>query len=98
MGDPEKDRAIYDDTSPLKYLKNASAPLLVLQGENDIRVPKNESEQAVSMLQQAGKTVEVKYYPEEGHGFAKRENQIDALRRTVEWFEKYLKGNTARTP
>ena len=48
LGDPEKDRAIYEDTSPLKYLKNASAPLLVLQGENDIRVPKNESEQAVT--------------------------------------------------
>jgi dipeptidyl aminopeptidase/acylaminoacyl peptidase len=98
LGDPEKDRAIYEDTSPLKYLKNATAPLLVLQGENDIRVPKNESEQAVSMLQQAGKTVEVKYYPEEGHGFVKRENQIDAIRRTVEWFDKYLKGQTPRTP
>ena len=31
------------------------------------------------------------YYPDEGHGFAKRENQIDALRRTIDWFDKHLK-------
>jgi dipeptidyl aminopeptidase/acylaminoacyl peptidase len=35
--------------------------------------------------------VEAHYYPDEGHGFAKRENQIDAMRRTVEWFDRYLK-------
>jgi dipeptidyl aminopeptidase/acylaminoacyl peptidase len=33
----------------------------------------------------------VVFYPAEGHGFVKRENQIDSLRRTVAWFEKYLK-------
>ena len=32
------------------------------------------------------------FYPAEGHGFAKRENQIDSIRRTVDWFDKYLKG------
>jgi dipeptidyl aminopeptidase/acylaminoacyl peptidase len=41
-------------------------------------------------LKQEGRTVDVHYYPQEGHGFAKRENQIDALKRTVDWFEKYL--------
>jgi len=34
---------------------------------------------------------EIHYYPDEGHGFAKRENQIDALRRTIAWFERYLR-------
>jgi dipeptidyl aminopeptidase/acylaminoacyl peptidase len=91
LGDPVKDRAVYEATSPIKYIHNAQAPLLVLQGENDIRVPKEESEQVVSILKQAGKTVDAHYYPMEGHGFAKRENQIDALRRSVAWFEKYLK-------
>jgi len=90
VGDPEKDREIYENTSPLKYIRNETAPLLVLQGENDIRVPKEESAQVVSILKQEGHTVDVHYYPQEGHGFAKRENQIDALKRTVDWFEKYM--------
>ena len=92
LGDPEKDRAIYDADSPLTYIKNAKAPLLVLQGDNDIRVPKEEAEQVVKILQDSGKTVDAHYYPNEGHGFAKRENQIDAIRRTIDWFDRYLKG------
>ncbi|MGH9748034.1 MAG: S9 family peptidase [Candidatus Acidiferrales bacterium] len=91
LGDPEKDRAIYEADSPLKYIRDAKAPLLVLQGENDIRVPKEEAEQVVQILKDSGKTVDAHFYPAEGHGFAKRENQIDAIRRTVEWFDRYLK-------
>jgi len=92
LGDPVKDRSVYEDDSPLKYIRNAKAPLLVLQGDNDIRVPKEEAEQVVQTLKGAGKTVDAHYYPNEGHGFAKRENQIDAIQRTVEWFDRYLKG------
>ncbi len=43
MGDPEKDRAVYENDSPIKYIGNEKAPLLVLQGTNDIRVPKRRS-------------------------------------------------------
>ena len=91
LGDPEKDRKIYEDDSPLKYIRNEKAPLLVLQGENDPRVPKEEAEQVVEILKQEGRTVDVHYYPKEGHGFAKREDQIDALKRTTDWFDRYLK-------
>jgi dipeptidyl aminopeptidase/acylaminoacyl peptidase len=91
LGDPVKDRKVYEDASPIKYFKDAKAPLLVLQGANDIRDPSEEAEQAVTLLKQLGKTVDAHYYPDEGHGFAKRENQIDALKRTVDWFDKYLK-------
>ena len=91
LGDPVKDKAIYEAASPIKYLGNAKAPLLVLQGENDIRVPKEEAEQVVSILEKNGRTVDSHFYPAEGHGFVKRENQIDATRRTVAWLEKYLK-------
>ena len=91
LGDPEKDREIYESASPIKYIRNAKAPLLVLQGENDIRVPKEEADQIVSILKDAGKTVDAHYYAQEGHGFAKRENQIDAITRTVAWFDRYLK-------
>ncbi|MFI5183809.1 MAG: prolyl oligopeptidase family serine peptidase, partial [Vicinamibacteria bacterium] len=92
LGDPVKDRAVYEAASPIKYLHDAKAPLLVLQGDNDPRVPKEEAEQVVELLKKDGKTVDVHYYPNEGHGFAKRENQIDSIQRTVEWFDRYLKG------
>ena len=92
LGDPVKDRAIYDAASPITYIHNVKAPLLVLQGENDPRVPKEEAEQVVELLKKDGKTVDAHYYPNEGHGFEKRENQIDSIRRSVEWFDKYLKG------
>jgi dipeptidyl aminopeptidase/acylaminoacyl peptidase len=91
LGDPVKDRKSYEDASPIKYFKNAKAPLLILQGANDIRDPKEEAEQAETILKQAGKVVDSHYYPGEGHGFAKRENQIDAMERTVAWFDRYLK-------
>jgi dipeptidyl aminopeptidase/acylaminoacyl peptidase len=90
LGDPEKDRAVYEASSPLRYIRNEKAPLLVLQGERDIRVPKEEAEQVVSILKSEGRTVEAVYYPEEGHGFLKREHQSDELTRSVAWFERYL--------
>ena len=92
LGDPVKDLAIYERDSPLAFIHDVKAPLLVLQGDNDPRVPKEEAVQVVELLKKDGKTVEAHYYPEEGHGFAKRENRIDAIRRTLEWFDKYLKG------
>jgi dipeptidyl aminopeptidase/acylaminoacyl peptidase len=94
LGDPVKDKAVYEATSPIKYIRNEKAPLLILQGENDIRVPKEEAEQVYDILKKEGRTVDAHYYPAEGHGFVKRENQIDALRRTVAWFDKYLKGSS----
>jgi len=93
IGDPVADRDIYARVSPLTYLTNTKAPMLVLQGQNDIRVPAYEAEQIVATLKASGKIVDARYYAEEGHGFLKRENQIDAAERTVAWFDKYLKGS-----
>jgi dipeptidyl aminopeptidase/acylaminoacyl peptidase len=47
----------------------------------------------VALLKKDGKTADAHYYANEGHGFAKRENQIDSIRRSVERFDKYLKGS-----
>jgi dipeptidyl aminopeptidase/acylaminoacyl peptidase len=94
LGDPVKDKSVYEASSPLKYIRDEKAPLLVLQGERDIRVPKEEAEQVVEILKAEGRTVDAVYYPEEGHGFIKREHQVDELTRSVDWFEKYLKGVT----
>ena len=92
LGDPVNDREKYEAASPIKYLHDVRAPLLVLQGENDIRVPWEEAAQVVDILKKDGRTVDVVYYPQEGHGFIKREDQIDEITRMVDWFDKYLKG------
>jgi dipeptidyl aminopeptidase/acylaminoacyl peptidase len=91
LGDPDKDKAVYAAASPITYLDQIRAPLLVLQGENDLRVPKEESEQVVDALRTTGRVVDAHYYPEEGHGFFKIENQTDAMERLVSWFDAYLK-------
>jgi len=91
LGDPVKDRAAYDAASPITYLHDTHAPLLILQGDNDPRVPKEEALQVFDLLRQDGKTVEAHFYPNEGHGFAQRDNRIDALSRMVAWFDRYLK-------
>jgi len=91
LGDPIKDRKVYDAASPITYIHNVTAPLLVLQGDNDPRVPKEEAIQVVDLLKKDAKVVDAHYYPNEGHGFGKMEDQIDSIRRTVDWFDKYLK-------
>jgi dipeptidyl aminopeptidase/acylaminoacyl peptidase len=91
LGEPDKFPKVYDAASPLTYIKAATAPLLSLQGENDIRVPRGQAQQVTDAIKAKGGVAEVVFYPDEGHGFAKRENQVDSLRRTVEWFDKYLK-------
>jgi dipeptidyl aminopeptidase/acylaminoacyl peptidase len=90
-GDPEKNRQLYATLSPFTYLSNLRAPLLVLQGENDPRVPMAQSQQVVGKLRKEGRIVDAYFYAGEGHGFAKRENQIDSMERTLAWFDKYLK-------
>jgi len=92
VGDPVTDRKVYEDDSPITFIRKAKAPLLVLQGDNDIRVPKEEAVQIVDILEKAGTVVSAHYYPNEGHGFARRENQVDAIQRTIAWFDRYLKG------
>jgi dipeptidyl aminopeptidase/acylaminoacyl peptidase len=96
LGDPVKDKAVYEASSPLTYLGQVKAPLLALAGANDIRVPPNEAEQVVAYLKKDGKTVDTKVYAGEGHGFFKRENQIDSLERTVAWFDRYIGAGAKR--
>lgn len=92
LGNPEENRKVYEEDSPITYIRSEKAPLLVLQGDNDPRVPKEEAQQVVDILNREGRVVDVHYYPNEGHGFVKRENQIDSIRRTIAWFDQYLMG------
>jgi dipeptidyl aminopeptidase/acylaminoacyl peptidase len=97
LGDPVENAKIYTAASPATYIHHAKAPLLILQGENDTAVPKEEAVQVEEILKKDGKTVEAHYYPNEGHGFSKREDQIDSIRRSVDWFDTYLKDKKSVT-
>lgn len=92
LGSPDQNAKVYDATSPLTYIGAVKAPLLVQQGENDIRVPPSQARQVVEALKKKGNIVDSVFYPEEGHGFYKREHQQNSLQRMVDWFDKYLKG------
>ena len=96
LGTPESDPKVYDAASPLTYIRAAKAPLLTIQGENDIRVPRGQAQDVHDILKAKGNVVETIFYPAEGHGFQKKENQLDTLTRTVAWFDTYLKPSSAR--
>src|SRR6266508_2951770 len=90
FGDPKRDAERYRDRSPLTHVSKIEAPLMILQGENDPRVPLSEAEQVTDALRSAGKMHEYHVYQGEGHGFRTHENMIDSVRRAGAWFDRYL--------
>jgi dipeptidyl aminopeptidase/acylaminoacyl peptidase len=89
MGDPMKDKARLQERSPINFVDQIKAPLLLLAGGNDPRCPKTEAEQVASAIKKRNGVAELKVYENEGHGFAKIENQIDAYTRIAEFLKKY---------
>jgi dipeptidyl aminopeptidase/acylaminoacyl peptidase len=91
MGDPadEKTKARLKERSPINFTDQIKAPLLLLAGGNDPRCPKTEAEQVASAIKKRNGVAELKIYENEGHGFSKLENQIDAYTRIAEFLKKY---------
>ena len=90
MGDPMKDKARLQDRSPINFVGQIKAPLLLLAGGNDPRCPHTEAEQVAAAIKKRNGVVEIKVYENEGHGFAKIENQIDAYTRVADFLKKYV--------
>jgi dipeptidyl aminopeptidase/acylaminoacyl peptidase len=90
LGDPEADARRYADRSPLTHADKIRGALLILQGANDPRVPQSEAEQIVAALRRSGTPHAYHVYPNEGHGFQRTEDRVDALRRTVDWLATHL--------
>ena len=90
MGDPVKNKDLFRDRSPIFFIDQIKAPLLLLAGGNDPRCPKSESQQVVDAIKQRGGTVDYKVYENEGHGFAKVENQIDAYKRVASFLKAHV--------
>ncbi|MGB9083007.1 MAG: S9 family peptidase, partial [Terriglobales bacterium] len=90
MGDPVKNKALYEDRSPINFVDRIKAPLYLLAGGNDPRCPKSEAQQVVDAIKKRNGVVEYKVYENEGHGFAKVENQIDAYKRVADFLKAHV--------
>lgn len=90
VGDPVKDKEKLTEYSPITHLDGMVKPMLVIQGANDPRVVKEESDQIVEALQQKGRKVEYLVLEDEGHGFSKKENEIKVNRKIVEFFDQFI--------
>ena len=92
VGDPETEESFLKERSPITYVNNIEGTinLLIIQGANDPRVVKNESDQIVERLRNKGIGVEYMVFDDEGHGFTKYSNLIMALKKSAEFLTNEL--------
>lgn len=93
MGDPfTQDSIRLYEISPLFHAHNVKNPIMVLQGANDPRVLQVESDEIVEAVREGGVHVEYVLFPDEGHGFRKKENEINGYGQILAFLDKFLKG------
>jgi dipeptidyl aminopeptidase/acylaminoacyl peptidase len=90
-GDPEVDRDFLIEISPIHKIDRITAPLMVIHGARDPRVPIGESEQMVASLQARRHPVEYHVFADEGHGITKLKNKLAVFPAVAEFLDKYLK-------
>ena len=92
LGDPySADSVRLKQISPLFHTDKVTKPLIVLQGSQDPRVLQAESDEIVAGVRKNGVPVEYVLFEDEGHGFVKKENQITAYSKILEFLDEYLK-------
>jgi dipeptidyl aminopeptidase/acylaminoacyl peptidase len=94
MGDPATDAERHQRISPLFHADKVTKPLLVIQGANDPRVLQVESDELVAAVKKNNVPVEYVIFPDEGHGFLRKENRITASNAYLTFLNQYLKGVT----
>ncbi len=92
VGDPVSDSLMLAQNSPALNAERIKTPLLVVQGANDPRVNKAESDQMVKALRDRGVHVDYMVKDNEGHGFMLQENRFELYRAMEKFFDRYLKG------
>jgi dipeptidyl aminopeptidase/acylaminoacyl peptidase len=90
-GPPWEKHDILWDRSPLKYIKNAKTPTLILHGEADNDVHITQSEELYTALRYRGVETVFVRYPRQGHGATEPRQQVDILERELDWFDRHLK-------
>jgi len=93
-GSLTRDREFLRELSPLFHADRIRAPLLVVHGRNDPRVPFAEAEQIVSTLRRLGRPVELLEFGDEGHGLHRREHLLQTWSKAVEFLDRYLPSPT----
>ena len=96
MGDPETDARMLHDISPVFHADRIVRPLIILQGANDPRVLKAESDDMVKAIRDNGGVVEYVVFDDEGHGFTKNANRIRGWNAILSFLDTHLKGEPAR--
>jgi dipeptidyl aminopeptidase/acylaminoacyl peptidase len=96
IGDPVKDREMLRQISPVFHADKICRPLLVLQGQNDPRVIKPESDDIVAAVKKNHVPVEYVVFADEGHGFTKKKNQIVGYEAVLKFLDKHLKAAKPR--
>ena len=95
LGDPTTaDSVRLYNISPLFHAQKVKNPVMVLQGSNDPRVLQVESDEIVEAVKKNNVPVEYIVFPDEGHGFVKKENEIKGYGNVLAFLDKYLKGNS----
>jgi dipeptidyl aminopeptidase/acylaminoacyl peptidase len=97
VGDVEHDDALWQAISPRFHVDAIRAPLLIGQGQNDPRVSIANANAMVKALRDADREVTYVVYPDEGHGFARPENQLDFYGRVEEFLARHLGGAPSRS-
>jgi len=92
IGNPETELEMLKASSPLFHADKIRRPLIVLQGANDPRVIKPESDEIVEAAKKSGVPVEYVVFDNEGHGFTKKVNEIRANKAILEFLDKHLRG------
>lgn len=94
VGDPDDPEQLADleARSPMTRVDDITAPLLVIQGANDPRVTKPESDQIVAALRARGVEVEYIVKDDEGHGFVRPENRMDVYRAVERFLARHIGG------
>ena len=90
MGDPKQKPDFFRDRSPFFFVDQIKAPLLLLAGGHDPRCPKEEAIQVADEIKKHGGVVDYKIYEDEGHGFSRVENQIDAYQRVANFVKAHV--------
>jgi len=85
------DPAVYEKSSPIRFIKNVKTPTLVIVGERDAECPASQSYEFWHALKTLRVPTKLIIYPGEGHMFIEPKHQVDRLEQTVVWFDKYLK-------
>jgi dipeptidyl aminopeptidase/acylaminoacyl peptidase len=98
IGDPTKQEAMLKEISPLFHADKITKPLIVLQGANDPRVIKPESDEIVEAIKKKNGIVEYVVFDNEGHGFTKKANEIRAYKAILDFLDKHLKGSGPTAP